>query len=357
MGGPLVLTMQKQKLIEAAAKELGVEVEPDFQDFQALLRMLQAVAAGKLQYGMLGSTPLIRNIGREKPAVPIAIAGGGLDFPLQVKPDSGIKNLDDLKGKTLITLVGSDLHLTFVNMLQAYFGTDDAKKLDITVKRCTAVPQVFTPQDGIDAYVGVDPFSLHAQEKGELVTLIHNNGTSGPAYEGPEGKGEGHRLEWFKNAEYHPEGFYPHRIWWVVRQEFLAEEPDAVAAFIVAAQRAATSLTKASEDDVSSLMADYWKTSDSARKHVVRSILWRNRGWTWLTEGDAQTLVGLSKVKPIFGDGELSAAHIKSVMALGADVTKRSYDLIHYPPPDVFTDPNTSDVRGLPQWNVDKWTF
>ena len=239
MGGPLVLKMQKEGMIEAAAAELGIDVKPDYQDFQALLRMLQGVAAGQLHYGMLGSTPNIRLLASPEPAVPIALAGGGLDFPIQVPVGSDIRNMEDLRGKTILTLVGSDLHLTLNNMLKAHFGTDDVKELGITVKNMTAITELFEVQPGVDAYLGFEPGSFGAQQRGVMTTLIRNDGTTGQHYDGPEGKGAGLELEWFKNAPYYPEGFYPHRIWWVIREDFLAENPDAVTAFLVAHHRAA----------------------------------------------------------------------------------------------------------------------
>jgi ABC-type nitrate/sulfonate/bicarbonate transport system substrate-binding protein len=66
--------------------------------------MLQGIAAGQLQMGTLGSTPTIRSLAGPDPTVPLAIVGGGNIFPLQVPPGSPIKNLDDLKGKTVLTL-------------------------------------------------------------------------------------------------------------------------------------------------------------------------------------------------------------------------------------------------------------
>jgi ABC-type nitrate/sulfonate/bicarbonate transport system substrate-binding protein len=358
-GGPLVLYMQEHGLIEAASKELGVDVMPEFQDFQALLRMLQGIAAGQLQYGMLGSTPNIRLLATPEPAIPIAIGGGGLDFPVQVKPDSPIRSMEDVRGKTVLTIVGSDLHLEWVNMLRAYFGTDDDGELGITTKNITAVTELYEPQEGIDVMVGLNPGSFGAQERGVLETLITNYGTTGIHYDGPEGKGAGHELAWFKNTPYYPEAFYPHRIWWVVRRQFLEEQPDAVTAFLAANHRAAKALTAMSPAEVVELVGNHWPESASldAKKDVVDVTLWRNRGWCWITEGDAETLVGLSKVKAIF-ETELTPDLVKSIMTQGADVTKRAYELVGSDPArEVIVDADASDVRGRPQWEAADWTL
>jgi ABC-type nitrate/sulfonate/bicarbonate transport system substrate-binding protein len=357
MGGPLVLKMQKEGMIEAAAAELGVDVVPDYQDFQALLRMLQGVAAGQLHYGMLGSTPNIRLLTSPEPAIPIALAGGGLDFPIQVPVGSDIRNMEDLRGKTILTLVGSDLHLTLNNMLKAHFGTDDVKELGITVKNMTAITELFEVQPGVDAYLGFEPGSLGAQQRGVMTTLIRNDGTTGQHYDGPEGKGAGLKLEWFKNAAYYPEGFYPHRIWWVIREDFLSENPDAVTAFLVAHHRAVVALSETSPEDIVAMVGDHWAGSDDAKKFVVDRILWRNRGWAWITEGDAGSLVGLSQISSIFEE-PLTADRLKGILGKGAEVTRRAYEIVGGDPAaDVFVDPNASDVRGLPQWEIDKWSL
>src|SRR5215831_14074711 len=154
-GAPLVFALQRDKLLDQAANELGLQVDSEYLNFPVLLRMLQGLAAGQLDIGMLGSTPTIRNLSLSNPAIPVAIAGGGIKFPLQVPPGSPIKNLDGLKGKAVLTIVGSDLHLVLNLMLQAQFGTDDPKALDITVKNIQAFAELTRAQPGIDAVLSV----------------------------------------------------------------------------------------------------------------------------------------------------------------------------------------------------------
>ncbi|UWR13435.1 ABC transporter substrate-binding protein [Sulfitobacter mediterraneus] len=356
-GGPLVVYMQEHGLIEAASEAAGIDVMPEFQDFQALLRMLQGVAAGQLHYGMLGSTPAIRLLATPNPAVPIAIAGGGLDFPVQVPADSPIRNMDDVRGKTVLTIVGSDLHLQWANMLKAHFGTSDAAEVGITMRNITAVTELWEVHDGIDAVVGLNPGSFGAEERGVLSTLMTNYGTTGKHYDGPEGQGAGHTLDWFKNAAFAPEAFYPHRIWWAVRQQFMDEHPEAVTAFLVANQQAASALSQMSPTDVTNIIGDHWPQSASveARNAVVDATTWYRRGWSWITEGDAGTLSGLSEEKEIF-ETALSGKMIAEILGRGADVTRAAYEQVgQQPAMDVMTDKDAGDVRGLPQWRVADW--
>ena len=55
--GALVLRIQQEKLLDKAAQELGLAgIDAEYLTFPVLLRMLQGIAAGQLQFGTLGST-------------------------------------------------------------------------------------------------------------------------------------------------------------------------------------------------------------------------------------------------------------------------------------------------------------
>ncbi|HTS22782.1 MAG TPA: hypothetical protein VMN79_13340 [Casimicrobiaceae bacterium] len=354
-GAPLVFAMQREKLLEKAAEELGLHVDPEYLNFPVLLRMLQGLAAGQLDIGMLGSTPTIRNLALSNPAIPVAIAGGGIKFPLQVPPGSPIRNLEGLKGKSVLTIVGSDLHLVLNLMLQAQFGTDDPKALDITVKNIQAFAELTRAQPGIDAVLSVEPAAQGAVNSGQLVNLLRNDGTTGPAYDGPEGKGEGHRIASFAKTPFAPEAYYPHRIWWVTREEFLKSNPKAVTALLIANARATTMVTKMTPDAIIDMASQDWFSDRAAQRPYVENILYRRRGWSWITEGDARTLVGLSKVKSIYQQ-ELTPDLVKRTLRFGAPLAREAWERVgKFPGEAAFTDPRATDIRGLPVWEMDRW--
>jgi ABC-type nitrate/sulfonate/bicarbonate transport system substrate-binding protein len=354
-GAPLVFAMQKDKLLEKAAEELGLKVDAEWLNFPVLLRMLQGLAAGQLEIGMLGSTPTIRNLALANPAVPIGIAGGGIKFPLQVLPNSPIKNLDGLKGKTILTIVGSDLHLVLNLMLQAHFGTDDPKALGITVKNIQAFAELTRAAPGLDAVLSVEPAAQGAVNAGQWVNLLKNDGTTGPAYDGPEGKGEGHKIASFAKTPFAPEAYYPHRIWWVAREAFLRENPKAVVALMVANERATRIVTKMTPDAVIDMSAQDWASDRAAQKPYVENIIYRRRGWSWITEGDARTLVGLSKVKSIYQQ-ELTPEVVKKTLKISAPLAKEAYERSGKSPDAAAFVEKAIDVRGLPHWEIDRWT-
>lgn len=355
-GAPLVFAMQREKLLEKAAEELGLRLDTEYLNFPVLLRMLQGLAAGQLDIGMLGSTPTIRNLAQANPAVPIALAGGGIKFPLQVPPGSPIKNLDGLKGKSVLTIVGSDLHLVLNLMLQAHFGTDDPKALGMTIKNIQAFTELTRAQPGIDAVLSVEPAAQGAVNSGQLVNLLLNDGTTGAAYDGPEGKGAGHKIASFAKTPFAPEAYYPHRIWWVAREEFLKRNPKAVTALLIANARATRIVTKMTPDAIIDMASQDWFSDRAAQRPYVENILYRRRGWSWITEGDARTLVGLSKTKSIYQQ-ELTGELVKRTLQIAAPLSREAWERVGKDPdPAAFTDSKAADVRGLPVWEIARWT-
>lgn len=357
-GGALVLRMQQEKLFEKAVQELGLAgIEAEYLSFPVLLRMLQGIAAGQLQVGMLGSTPCIRTLTGPDPAVPVAIAGGGNTFPLQVPPGSPIKNLDGLKGKTVLTIVGSDLHLVLVRMCQAHFGTEDLKELGISLRNINALTELGRAQSGIDAVLSVEPIAGAAERAGDLVTVLMNNGKTGAAYDGPEGKGAGHTIASFAKTPFAPEAYYPHRLWWVVRQDFLKANPKAVTALLVANARAVEALSKMSPQQIIDIGGANWPGTREAQADWIKTVLWVRRGWPWITENDVKSLVGLSTTKAIY-QARLEPEKAKSIVRLGADAAREAWEMTgKNPPRTAFDEMVGGDVRGRPVWEMDAWAI
>jgi len=355
--GALMLKMQQDKLLEKAAQELGLAgVEAEYLNFPALLRMLQGIAAGQLQMGTLGSTPTIRSLAGPDPTVPLAIVGGGNIFPLQVPPGSPIKNLDDLKGKTVLTLVGSDLHLVLVRMVKAHFGVDDPKEIGITVRGNNAITELERAPSGVDAVLSLAPQAVVAEQRGDRVTLLRNDGLTGAAYDGPEGKGAGKRIASFARTPYAPEAYYPHRIWMVVRQEYLRDNPKLVTAMLIANQRAVSALTSAGTGEIIRIGAPNWPGTPEAQAAWIDNVIWKRRGWSWITEGDARTLVGLSTTKAIYQTA-LDPEAVRKLFLLGAGVSRAAYEATGRLPPRSAFDDMTRDVRGKPVWEADAWNL
>ena len=110
-----------------------------------------------------------------------------------------------------------DLHLELVRMLKAQFGVDDPKELGINLRNINALTELGRAQAGVDACLSVAPQAIAAERAGDLVTVLRNDGKTGPAYQGPEGRGAGKTIASFAKTPFAPEAYYPHRIWLVAR--------------------------------------------------------------------------------------------------------------------------------------------
>jgi ABC-type nitrate/sulfonate/bicarbonate transport system substrate-binding protein len=353
----LVARMQTEDLINKAAAELRLSLQLRIVDAQVVVQMVQAILTNQIQIGILGSTPMIRMLATANPAVPIALAGGGMNFPLMLPPDSPIHDLQGLQGKTVLTVVGAGPQLVLMQMLRAQFGHDDLKKLRITLRNVQAPADVGRRQDGIDAIVGSQPLGYGAERRGDLVTLLFNDGTTGAAWIGPEGNGAGNKAKCFIRTPLAPEAFYPHRLWWVVRPDFLQANADVVVAFLMANARAAVALAAMPIDRIVQIGGAKWPGEGSDQQKLVDRILWRRRGWAWITEADVRTLVVLSGVKSMF-DTELKAADVVRLLKPAATLSRKAWIISGARPSlRAFTDPDpdAEDARGAPMWDIDRW--
>jgi hypothetical protein len=273
-----------------------------------------------------------------------------------VPPNSPIRNLDDLKGKTVLTIVGSDLHLVLVRMLKAQFGVDDPKELGINLRNINALTELVRAQPGVDACLSLIPQAIVAERAGDLVTVLRNDGRTGAAYQGPEGNGAGKTIASFAKTPFAPEAYYPHRIWLVARRDYLAANPKVVTALLVANHRAVVSLVKAGTDEIIKAGSANWAGTPEAQKEWIESVLWKRRGWSWVTEGDARTLVGLSTTKAIFQTA-LDPGAARKIFMMGADVSRAAYDAVGRVPDRGAFDDGRSDVRGKPVWEATSWNL
>mgnify|MGYP003296400760 CR=1 FL=1 len=76
-----------------------------------------AYFVGNLDFGMWGNTPIVRLIAQNQPLQMITVGEGHFRFILATRKDSPIRNIADLKGKTVGALLGGTL-----GALSGYFG-------------------------------------------------------------------------------------------------------------------------------------------------------------------------------------------------------------------------------------------
>ena len=81
-GAPHVFALQKEKLLDKAAAELGLTLDAEYLNFPVLLRMLQGIAAGQLDIGHhVGERDIGETFGAR------SLPGGGLN-----RHDGGVRS-------------------------------------------------------------------------------------------------------------------------------------------------------------------------------------------------------------------------------------------------------------------------
>src|SRR6185312_861358 len=178
-------------------------------------------------------------------------------------------------------------------------------------------------------------------------------------YKGPAGEGAGHLLASVKKSPFYPDGFYLHRSFWIGSNKILQSDPAVATAFVRAQQDAVAVLSKMDPGKVSQLAVKYWELPPELGAKVVEDDVLFKRGWCWPTEGDAAALLETSKSMV---DGKLiqkplTWGEVKGAFATAAGPVKAAYDKTgRVPDLAGFTAKNTADLRGMPIWDLDRWT-
>ena len=124
---------------ELLAKETGAlekaypAVDIEWVEFQSGTDILTAMQSGSLDFATIGTPPVVMGIANNYPFKIFYMHDViGESEALVVKNSSGIKSLEDLKGKTIATTFGTTSHFAFLNLLKsAGVETSDFTLLDM----------------------------------------------------------------------------------------------------------------------------------------------------------------------------------------------------------------------------------
>lgn len=345
--------MIKDKMIEAAAEEIGFKAAVEWRDYPAAQPSVEGMRADALDIGLWGNTPVIRSVALGMPVSMLLLGEGRLNFQICVRPNSPIKNLNDLKGKRVGTLLGADPHFFLSTVLRAYFGDPNPAAHKIQMIQVPSFAQAATMPEGIDAVSIITPAYLKGVADGRLVKLVDNYGMTGPAYEGPEGKGAGIQLPQFKKSNFYPESFYLHRTIWMTRNKFAKEEPQSVEAFVVAHERALKKVAAMKPEEAAALAIDFWKVNSKEGGIIVQDDLLYRRSWGWLTEGDLRGLTVNSNtmVEAKILQSPIDMDVVKKNIEPVQKIAKSAYDRLKHPAMSEFVRPD-QDIRGKPFWEL-----
>jgi len=355
---PVTAYMMANKTFEKYGAELGYDITADYRDYPSALPMVEAFVSGNLDFGMWGNTPIVRLISQNQGIQLVTVGEGHFRFVLATRKDSPIRNIADLKGKTVGALLGGDPYNVLVQMLRFELGNGDPKAHGITVVNTPTQAQAATIPQGMDAAVVIHPAFLKANTEIGTVGIMNSFGYTESHYKGPAGEGAGKLLENAKKSAFWPDGYYLHRSFWIGNPKLIQSDPGIVTAFIAAQQDAVAKLSPQDPGQVSQLAVKYWELPPALGAKVVQDDVLFKRGWCWATEGDAVALLETSKTMV---DGKLipkplTWAQVKGGFAEAAAPAKAAFDKTGgKPDAAAFEAKDTADIRGLPMWMNSRW--
>ena len=266
-------------LLEEAAK-VGYDLDVNWKDFPNAQPILQLYQAGSqnLSFAIIGPTPASVIISHNLPVKSIAITGGKLPFYLLVRPNSDIKSIADLRGKTVGTIVGTDFQASFIQLIRSTLDVSP-DQLGIKFVSFPTAPLAASLPSGIDAAGMITPlFAFGALNNNQARVLVDSLGRTGSAW----GGGPGKLLPQVARAPYAPEGFFEHRGILTCHEDIIEKDPKLAQVFLTAFQKSLVALKKSTGGKaipVARMMMGEWGLPlGFATRLVVGDLVW-NRGW------------------------------------------------------------------------------
>ncbi|HKW85605.1 MAG TPA: PhnD/SsuA/transferrin family substrate-binding protein, partial [Nitrospiraceae bacterium] len=111
---PVTQYMIQERLVERFGATLGIPLKVEWKDFPSGRPIVDGLIAGQLDIGSVGFVPTTVAIAQKAPVHVLANAEGRVKFYLVVPAGSPIRNVQDLRGKTVGVIIGTDMHV-FLN--------------------------------------------------------------------------------------------------------------------------------------------------------------------------------------------------------------------------------------------------
>ena len=355
---PVTKYMMDNKTFERFAGDAGYDLTVDYRDYPSAAPQVEAFVSGNLDFGMWGNTPIVRLVAQKQPIQIISVGEGHFRFVLATRKDSPIRNVADLKGKTVGALLGGDPYNVLSQMLRYELGNPDPKAFGITVVNTPTQAQAATIPQGMDAAMVIYPAFLKANTEIGTVGIMNSFGYTESHYKGPAGEGAGILLESVKKSPFYPDGYYLHRSFWITGDKMVKENPGVVTAFTMAQQDAVAKLSTMEAGAVSELARKYWELEPKLGALVVKDDVLFQRGWCWPTEGDAAALLETSRYMV---DGKLipkplAWAQVRDAFALASVPVKAAWEKMgRKPDTPAFEAKDAKDLRGAPAWDLGRW--
>jgi ABC-type nitrate/sulfonate/bicarbonate transport system substrate-binding protein len=156
--GAVAIVAEQENMFEKA----GARVT--FQKFNSGVAVRDAMVAGRVEMGIMNTTPFIIGVAKgELSGLAVASYAGGI-IMVVARKDGGVKTIADLKGRKVGSQIGSGTDHVFQNTILPAFGL---KASDVQIVNVKFVDHVAALASGsIEAYAGTEPYSSVAEHEG-----------------------------------------------------------------------------------------------------------------------------------------------------------------------------------------------
>ena len=356
---PVTQYMINNKLFEKRAAEQGYDVTIDWRDYPTAMPMVEAVVGNNLDIGMWGNTPIIRGISAGLPISLMAVGEGHLRFVIATRQGSPDPHHPGPEGQD--------------HGLPARWRPVQRAHLDIALRARQprsegARHQARQHDDAGHVGAGADghgrrrsasiPRSSRRRRRARSASPIRS-ATPRTTTRGRSARARGILIPSVKKSAFYPDGYYLHRSFWIVNNALIDKHPKLVVAYLIAQQEAVVALTAMNPGAVSQLVKEYWKLDPEQGAKAVKDDVLFARGWSWATENDARAVLETSKylVGSKVIDEPLTWSQVKGAFAKTAPLAKQAYEATGSKPAAAeFTRTDVADLRGIPVWDMNKWT-
>ncbi len=315
--------MIRDKLFEKHAATFGYDVNATWRSFPSGPSLNEAMAAGQLDIDMhMSALPTASRIAAGIPAVPIAVTGSHITNAIMVAPNSAIKDVSQLPGKSVGLVLGSSSHYLLASVAWYHFGKT-TEELKIKLVNMPVTEAIKMP-GGIDAAAVWVPQRFIGPQQGISEWLVDADGNTGKGHRTP-----GVRLPEVKKSWAYPEGYNTDRIYAFARDKFLAEHPDLVLAFLLGHMEAQGKVLADTEGTIE-LINSHWKLPRIIVETTLQTYAETAgiRRTPMLLEWDVLTLVKASEFLTFMKvrDNPLAFDDLKPLFLKGAEVQRRAWD-------------------------------
>lgn len=315
--------MIEDKTFSRHASQYGYEITETWREFHAGPPLNEALAAGQIDIDLQKSTiPVVSAILAGIPNVPVAVTLSPLNNALLVGPNSPIKDVADLRGKTVGLVIGSSAHYLLASVAYYHFGKLP-DEVGIKLLNMPAAEAIKLPR-GVDVASVWPPLRYIGPANNLSEWLVDGYGKTGKAHKTP-----GVRLPEVQKSWAYPEGYNLDRSYVTAHQKFLDQHPDLVRAFLEARMETTAAFMKDPQRGIEAINKR-WKLPEAVVKQTLAqySEFAGIRTSPHLVESDVLALVKTSEFMAFMKlrDRPLTFDDLKPLMSKGADIQRRLWE-------------------------------